>query len=64
MVRPPVILIDDVEANVSFAGLIATGVYQFNVVVPAGVRTGNVPVVASEGGFTTPPLLMTAIKTP
>jgi uncharacterized protein (TIGR03118 family) len=64
MVRPPVILIDDVEANVSFAGLIATGVYQFNVVVPAGVRTGNVPVVASEGGFTTPPLLLTAIKTP
>lgn len=62
LVRNPVFLIDDLQATVQFAGLTATGVYQFNVVVPAGVRPGNVPVVATMGGFTTPSLLLTAVR--
>jgi len=58
----PAILFDNVPGRVVFAGLIATGVYQFNVVVPAGVSEGNIPVVASTGGYSTPPLLMTAVR--
>jgi len=47
---------------VVFAGLIATGVYQFNVVVPSGLPNGDVPVVASTGGYSSPPLVLTSIK--
>lgn len=58
----PAILFDNVSAQVVFAGLIATGVYQFNVVVPSGVPNGDVPVVASTGGYSSPPLVLTSIK--
>jgi uncharacterized protein (TIGR03118 family) len=58
----PAILFDNVAGNVVFYGLIATGVYQFNVVVPAGLRDGDVPVVISTGGYSSPPLVLTTIK--
>ena len=58
----PAILFDNVPAKVSFGGLIATGVYQFNVVVPSGLPDGDVPVVASTGGYSSPPLILTVIK--
>jgi uncharacterized protein (TIGR03437 family) len=57
-----VILIGNVVARVQFAGLIATGVYQFNVVVPTGLPDGDVPVVASTGGYSSPGLVLTSIK--
>ena len=51
----PVVMIGGVPANVSFAGLTATGEFQFNVVIPATLTltgTGNVdvPVVIQSGG--------------
>ena len=58
----PAILFDNVPGKVVFAGLIATGVYQFNVIVPAGLPDGDVPVVASTGGFSSPALVLTSIK--
>jgi uncharacterized protein (TIGR03118 family) len=58
----PAILFDNVAATVQFAGLIATGVYQFNVVVPSGLPDGDIPVVASTGGFSSPALVLTSIK--
>jgi len=58
----PAILFDNVAGTVVFAGLIATGVYQFNVVVPSGLPNGDVPVVASTGGYSSPPLVLTTIK--
>jgi uncharacterized protein (TIGR03118 family) len=58
----PAILFDNIPGRVVFAGLIATGVYQFNVVLPSGLRDGDVPVVASTGGYSTPPLILTTIK--
>lgn len=58
----PAILFDNVPGKVVFAGLIATGVYQINVVVPTGLPDGDVPVVASTGGFSSPPLVLTTIK--
>ena len=41
----PVILIDALPAQVVFAGQVAPGVNQFNVVVPQGVRSGDALVV-------------------
>ena len=58
----PAILFDNVAGTVVFSGLIATGVYQFNVVVPSGLPNGDVPVVASTGGYSSPPLVLTNIK--
>ena len=58
----PAILFNNVAGRVVFAGLIATGVYQINVVVPSGLPDGDVPVVASTGGFSSPPLVLTTIK--
>jgi len=60
----PAILFDNAAGKVVFSGLIATGVYQFNVVVPGGLPDGDVPVVASTGGYSSPPLVLTTIKKP
>ncbi len=38
---PPTIVIDGVVAKVTFAGMIEAGVYQFNVVIPTNVATGQ-----------------------
>jgi len=58
----PAILFDNLPGKVVFAGLIATGVYQFNVVVPSGLPDGDVPVVASTAGYSSPALVLTSIK--
>jgi uncharacterized protein (TIGR03118 family) len=42
----PLISIDGISASVQFAGLVAPGLYQFNVVVPQNVQTGDDLVVA------------------
>jgi len=44
------ILFDGVEGNVLFGGLSGAGLNQFNVVVPNGLSTGNVEVVAETLG--------------
>jgi uncharacterized protein (TIGR03437 family) len=36
-----------------FAGLSASGLYQFNVTVPTGLASGDAPVTATIGGFST-----------
>jgi uncharacterized protein (TIGR03437 family) len=46
---PPTIVIDGATANVAFAGLTGTGLYQFNVTVPRGAQTGDDLVVALLG---------------
>ena len=38
---PPTIVIDGVVAKVSYAGMIEAGVYQFNVVIPSNVASGQ-----------------------
>ncbi len=49
----PVVQIGGIQANVIFAGLILPGLYQFNVVVPAGVANGDNAIVAQYGGQST-----------
>jgi uncharacterized protein (TIGR03437 family) len=50
---PPLILIDALPAEVTFAGQVGPGVNQFNVVVPEGVRSGNALVVGLTGIYET-----------
>ena len=37
-----------------FAGVTQTGVFQFNITIPAGLGTGDVPLTAQVGGVQTP----------
>jgi uncharacterized protein (TIGR03437 family) len=45
--------IGGVSVTPIFAGLSASGLYQFNVTVPASLTTGDAPVSATIGGYTT-----------
>jgi uncharacterized protein (TIGR03437 family) len=46
--------IGGVAVTPSFAGLTASGLYQFNVTVPPGLAAGNAAVVATIGGVSSP----------
>jgi uncharacterized protein (TIGR03437 family) len=49
----PVIKIGGLTAVVQFAGLVAPGQYQFNVVIPTGLANGDQAITASYGGQST-----------
>jgi uncharacterized protein (TIGR03437 family) len=49
----PSIKIGGVPATVQFAGLVAVGEYQFNVVVPASLANGDQSITATYNGQTT-----------
>jgi uncharacterized protein (TIGR03437 family) len=49
----PAITIGGVAATVGFAGLVAPGEFQFNVVVPASLANGDQPIVAAYSGLST-----------
>ena len=52
----PSILIDGISAEVTFAGLVGSGLYQINVQVPSNVSRGqDVLVVGASGNFETQP---------
>jgi uncharacterized protein (TIGR03437 family) len=56
LAQAPAIVIDGIDADVSFAGLVGPGLYQFNVVVPSTVTLGqDVLVVGLSGNFETQP---------
>jgi uncharacterized protein (TIGR03118 family) len=48
------VLIGGAPATVSFAGLIATGLYQVNATVPASTPDGDTSIVLAVGGFPSP----------
>jgi len=65
----PVVTIGNVPATVQFAGLSATGLFQFNVVIPSTLTlsgTGNVdvPVVIQSGGNQTQPNAVISVTVP
>jgi uncharacterized protein (TIGR03118 family) len=51
--HPPSVVIGGVPATVTFAGLIAAGLYQINVMVPAGLTPGDASVIAFVGNAAT-----------
>jgi uncharacterized protein (TIGR03437 family) len=57
----PPIHIGGIPATVTFAGLVAPGEYQFNVVVPLTTPDGNQPVAATLNGIPTQSNAMIAV---
>jgi uncharacterized protein (TIGR03437 family) len=49
----PVVKIGGVNAVVQFAGLVAPGEFQFNVVVPSSIADGDQPITATYNGSVT-----------
>jgi uncharacterized protein (TIGR03437 family) len=49
----PTVNIGGVAANVTFAGLVSPGEFQFNVVVPASLANGDQPITAIYNGVST-----------
>lgn len=58
----PVISIGGVNATVAFAGLIGPGEFQFNVVVPASLSSGDKSITATYNGLTTQPGAMLTVQ--
>lgn len=62
---PVTVTIGGVPATVLYAGeapSLVSGVLQVNAIVPAGIGTGNQPVVVSVGGINSPNVITAAIK--
>ena len=51
--NPVKLLLNNASVTPSFAGLSSAGLYQINLTVPAGLGTGDVPLVAMVGGVQT-----------
>jgi uncharacterized protein (TIGR03437 family) len=58
----PALTIGGMAATVTFAGLVAPGEFQFNVVVPAGLTAGDHPITASYAGLSTQSGTLLTIK--
>ena len=58
----PQITIGGLPATIQFAGVISPGLYQLNVVVPAGAPDGDQALVATYNGATSQPNLMLTVK--
>jgi uncharacterized protein (TIGR03437 family) len=58
----PVITIGGLPATVQYAGLAGPGEFQFNVVVPASLGTGDQSITAAYGGLTTQPGAMITVQ--
>jgi uncharacterized protein (TIGR03437 family) len=52
--NPITLYINNVIVKPSFVGLSGAGLYQINLVVPSGMGTGDVPLMALAGGMQTP----------
>jgi uncharacterized protein (TIGR03437 family) len=59
----PSVTVGGLTAQVTFAGISATGLYQLNVVVP-DQPTGDVPVVAQVAGVSTPVAVLPIVNQP
>ncbi|HEY1495652.1 MAG TPA: TIGR03118 family protein [Candidatus Solibacter sp.] len=58
----PTVTFNGNNATVVFAGLSATGLYQFNVVVPSGLADGDATVVVKAAGASSPSGALITIK--
>ncbi len=61
-VSPVNILINNVSVTPSFAGLSGAGVYQINLLIPTGLGTGDIPLVASTAGVQTQAGIVIALQ--
>jgi uncharacterized protein (TIGR03437 family) len=56
------LLINGKSATPAFSGLTSAGLYQFNLTVPAGLGTGDVPLQAMVGGVMTPAGVVVSLR--
>ncbi len=52
-VNPVTVVIGGVNATVAYSGIVGAGLYQINVIVPAGTPSGDQPIRASVSGLQT-----------
>jgi len=52
------VFINNVSVTAMFAGLSGAGLYQINLTIPAGLGTGDVPLLATVGGVQTSPVII------
>lgn len=62
LTAPPTITVGSAPANVLFAGLTGTGLYQINIKLPTTTPDGDIPVVAQVGGQTSPNGAVVAVQ--
>jgi uncharacterized protein (TIGR03437 family) len=62
LVQMPVIQFNGASANIAWAGLSATGLYQFNLTVPSAVPDGDASVTAIAAGISSPTNGLITIK--
>jgi uncharacterized protein (TIGR03437 family) len=60
----PVCTVGGNPAAIAFAGLSAPGLYQMNLIVPAGAASGDNLVTCTYGGYATPPGDLIAVQQP
>jgi len=60
--NPVTLVIGTSSVLAEFAGLTGAGLYQINLTVPAGLGTGDVPLVAAVGGVETPPTVVISLQ--
>src|SRR5208283_4911637 len=53
-INPVNLLINNASVTPAFAGLSGAGLYEINLIVPAGLGTGDVSLAAAVGGAQTP----------
>jgi uncharacterized protein (TIGR03437 family) len=56
------LLINNMSVIPTFAGLSSAGLYQINLTVPAGLGTGDLPLVATVVGMQTPRSVVIALE--
>jgi uncharacterized protein (TIGR03437 family) len=60
--NPVTVQISSVSVTPAFAGLSGAGLYQINLTLPAGLGTGDVPLMASVGGVQTGPGVVISVQ--
>jgi uncharacterized protein (TIGR03437 family) len=60
--NPVKLFVNNVSVTPAFAGLSGAGLYQINLIVPAGLGTGDVSLVAIVGGVQTPPSVVLSLQ--
>lgn len=53
-VNPVTIFINGTSITPAYAGITSAGLFQFNLTIPAGLGTGDMPLLAMVGGMQTP----------
>ena len=61
-VNPVQILIGGTSITPAFAGLTSAGLFQFNLTIPAGLGTGDVPLLAIVDGVQTPSTVVISLQ--